>query len=350
MFKPLIVGLSGTELTDKEISFIHQHKPWGFILFARNIASVDQVYALTSHLRRLTNRVELPILIDQEGGRVARLRGQGWRQYPAAASFYAGYSQNPELALDAIRINAALQAAELRKIGVTVNCAPMIDVRTQQSHDIIGDRAFSHAPKEVAAYGKAVMEGLSSQGVLPIIKHIPGHGRALCDSHESLPKVDSALSELLQDFEPFIALNHAPLAMTAHILYQALDDAECATLSEHIIRQAIRGMIGFSGLLMTDDMSMKALSGTLDDLSLRALRAGCDLVLHCNGDIDEMTLIANALNIDNRFLALRTEKIFADLHLQKSPRSEQDLMEEYQEIMVRLNVNTLQQMQKNTRI
>ena len=138
--------------------------------------------------------------------------------------------------------------------------------------------------------------------------------------------------------------------MTAHILYQALDDAECATLSEHIIRQAIRGMIGFSGLLMTDDMSMKALSGTLDDLSLRALRAGCDLVLHCNGDIDEMTLIANALNLDNRFLALRTEKIFADLHLQKSPRSEQDLIEEYQEIMVRLNVNTLQQMQKNTRI
>jgi beta-N-acetylhexosaminidase len=347
MFKPLIVGLSGFVLTDDEISFMHQHKPWGVILFARNIHSVQQVYDLTSHLRRITNRVELPILIDQEGGRVARLRGEEWHSYPSAASFYETFKKNPELTLDAIRINAALQGAELRKIGVTVNCAPMVDVRNHNSHDIIGDRSFSQKPQEVALYGKAVIEGLSSQGVLPIIKHIPGHGRALCDSHEDLPKIDSSLNDLLKDFEPFIALNDAPLAMTAHILYQSLDHKECATLSEHVIRQAIRGMIGFSGLLMTDDMSMKALKGDLDILSIKALKAGCDLILHCNGKMNEMQQIANALEIDNRFLALRTEKVFADLHLKKSPRSEEDLIEEYQEIMSQLNLKTLQLSKNN---
>jgi len=341
MFKPLIVGLSGTTLTDEEINFIHKHKPWGFILFARNIESVEQVYALTSQLRRITNRVELPILIDQEGGRVARLRGDQWHDYPAAASFYPAYRENPELALDAVRINAALQGAELRKVGISVNCAPMIDVRYEDAHDIIGDRAFSTKPADVAAYGKAVMEGLTSQGIVPIIKHIPGHGRALCDSHEDLPKVDSSVNDLLQDFEPFIALNHAPLAMTAHILYQALDHTDCATLSEHVIRHAIRGMIGFTGLLMSDDISMKALNGPLDALSIKALQAGCDLILHCNGNIDEMRLIAEVIEFDSRFLALRTEKIFADLHLKKSPRSELDLMEEYNELMARLNVSTL---------
>jgi beta-N-acetylhexosaminidase len=347
MFKPLIVGLSGTVLSDDEISFIHQHKPWGFILFSRNIESVEQVYDLTSHLRRITNRVELPILIDQEGGRVARLRGSQWHSYPSAASFYETFKNYPELTLEAVRVNAALQGAELRKIGVTVNCAPMIDVRCSGAHDIIGDRAFSHKPNEVILYGKAVIDGLTSQGVIPVIKHIPGHGRALCDSHEDLPKIDSSLNDLLKDFEPFIALNNAPFAMTAHILYQALDNKECATLSEHIIRQAIRGMIGFSGLLMTDDMSMKALKGELDVLSLKALKAGCDLILHCNGNMFEMETIANVLEIDNRFLALRTEKVFADLHLKKSPRSEIDILEEYQEIMARLNLKKIEFLKNN---
>lgn len=342
MFKPLIVGLAGTELTNDEINFIHKHKPWGFILFARNVQTPDQVYALTSQLRRITNRVELPILIDQEGGRVARLKGPQWHDYPAAASFYPAYLKNPQLALDAIRLNAALQGAELRKVGISVNCAPMIDVRSADAHNIIGDRAFSTRPTEVIDYGKAVMDGLTSQGIVPIIKHIPGHGRALCDSHEELPKIDSSLQDLLQDFEPFIALNQAPLAMTAHILYQALDHTDCATISEHVIRHAIRGMIGFTGLLMSDDISMKALNGDLDALSTKALEAGCDLVLHCNGKIEEMRLIAQALEFDNRFLALRTEKIFADLHLKKSPRSEQDLMEEYHELMAKLNIETLQ--------
>ena len=342
MFKPFITGLAGTTLSQVEINFIKNHKPWGFILFARNIESVSQVYALTNHLREITGRVELPILIDQEGGRVARLRGEGWRSYPPAAFFYEGYLHNPTLALDAVRINAALQAAELRKIGVTVNCAPMVDVRTKNAHDIIGDRAFSDVPVEVAAYGKAVIDGLTSQGVLPVIKHIPGHGRALCDSHEDLPFVDNAINELCHDFEPFRLLNSAPLAMTAHILYDKLDNKNCATLSPQIIRQVIRGMIGFTGLLMTDDMSMKALNGNLDTLSIHALEAGCDLILHCNGKIDEMETIANSLPLDNWFLALKTEKIFADLHLQKSPRSEQDLLEEYQEIMSRLTVLSVQ--------
>jgi len=343
MFKPFITGLSGTMLSSDEIDFIKTHKPWGFILFTRNIESPSQVYALTSRLRDITGRVELPILIDQEGGRVARLRGDGWRQYPPAAFFHEGYLHNPNLALDAVRVNAALQAAELRKIGVTVNCSPMIDVRFKNAHNIIGDRAFSDKPQEVADYGKAVITGLTSQGVLPIIKHIPGHGRALCDSHEDLPFVDTTINELCQDFEPFRLLNDAPLAMTAHILYEKLDTQNCATLSPQIIRQVIRGMIGFTGLLMTDDMSMKALNGKLDSLSRQALQAGCDLILHCNGNITEMLEIANSLNFDNWFLALKTEKIFADLHQQKAPQSEQDLTEEYHEIMSRLTLLTVQQ-------
>ncbi len=343
MFKPLIVGLAGTEISQAEIDFIQTHKPWGFILFTRNIQSVSQVQDLTSHLRTITGRVELPILIDQEGGRVARLKGNEWRQYPPAAFFYEGYLHNPQLALHAVRINAALQAAELRKIGVTVNCSPMIDVRTKNAHDIIGDRAFSDNPTDVSLYGKAVIDGLTSQGIVPIIKHIPGHGRALCDSHEDLPFIDSPINELFTDFEPFKFLNTAPLAMTAHILYEALDDKACATLSPQIIRQVIRGMIGFTGLLMTDDMSMKALKGELDVLSNQALKAGCDLILHCNGKIDEMEKIANSLQNDKWFLALKTEKIFADLHLQKSPQSEQDLQEEYQEIMSKLNISVMKQ-------
>jgi beta-N-acetylhexosaminidase len=341
LFKPFITGVCGTVLSQEEIAFIKAHKPWGFILFARNVESVAQIYDLTSHLRDITGRTELPILIDQEGGRVARLRGEGWRQYPPAAFFHEGYLYNPELALDAVRLNAALQGAELRKIGVSVNCAPMIDVRSPQAHNIIGDRAFSDKPNDVADYGKAVIAGLTSQGILPVIKHIPGHGRALCDSHEDLPSVNNGIHELSQDFEPFRKLNDAPLAMTAHILYDKLDDKNCATLSPHIIRHVIRGMIGFTGLLMTDDMSMKALNGDLDILSNQALQAGCDLILHCNGNINEMQKIANSLSVDDYFLALKTEKIFADLHQQKSPQSEQDLLEEYQEIMSRLTLQIL---------
>lgn len=343
MFKPLIIGLSATELLPIEIDFIQTHKPWGVILFGRNIKSVSQVYELTSHLRSVTGRVELPILIDQEGGRVARLKGEGWRQYPSAAFFHENYHINPELSLDAVRINAALQAAELRKIGVNINCSPMIDVKIPQAHNIIGDRSFSDKPSEVALYGQSVIDGLTSQGVLPIIKHIPGHGRALCDSHEDLPTVDAPLEQLYQDFEPFKILNKAPLAMTAHILYNALDNQECATLSRNIIRQVIRGIIGFNGLLMTDDMSMKALKGELDILSLQAIKAGCDLILHCNGNMIEMQNIARVLEIDNWFLATFTEKIFSELHLKKSPRSEQDLLEEYQEITSKLMATTLQQ-------
>ena len=182
-----------------------------------------------------------------------------------------------------------------------------------------------------------------SQGIVPIIKHIPGHGRALCDSHDDLPCVDSPINELFHDFEPFRILNNAPLAMTAHILYEALDNKACATLSPQVIRQVIRGMIGFTGLLMTDDMSMKALKGDIAMLSKQALDAGCDLILHCNGNMAEMEKIANILECDRWFLALKTEKIFADLHLQKSPQSEQDLLEEYQEIMAKLTVSTIQQ-------
>lgn len=338
MLKPFIIGLEGKELTANEIDFIKENMPWGIILFARNIDSPTQVLKLTDKLRDITGRTELPILIDQEGGRVARLKGEGWRSYPAPAFFYDGYMINPDLGLETVRLNAALQAAELRRIGVNVNCSPMIDVRALMAHDIIGDRSFSTHAREVAEYGHAVVQGLTSQGVLPVIKHIPGHGRALCDSHFELPKISCQIHDLKDDFYPFRELNYAPLAMTAHILYDALDDKNCATLSAPIIRHVIRGMIGFTGLLMTDDMSMKALAGNLGDLSVKALDAGCDLILHCNGQFDEMVTIANALDFDTQFLELRTEKIFSDLHFQKSPQLEADLLQEYQESMMQITM------------
>ncbi|MEM6603704.1 MAG: beta-N-acetylhexosaminidase [Pseudomonadota bacterium] len=332
MAKPFIVGLAGTELTDNERAFLKENIPWGIILFKRNCDRPDQLRVLTDAIRDVYGTAEVPILIDQEGGRVQRLKSDHWRTYPAAASFYETYHHAPEKSLEYVRLNASLQASELKKMGVTVNCAPMIDVRAPGAHDIIGDRAFSEDENEVAAYGQAVIQGHIDQGILPVIKHIPGHGRAKCDSHEDLPVVESDLQTLQKDFKPFQILKDAPLAMTAHILYSVLDHKNCATLSSEVIKHVIRGMIGFNGLLMSDDISMKALKDDIKSLTRNILAAGCDLVLHCNGHFDEMVQISDVIEAESDMLDFRTNQMWNKLFMQASPRADDDLMQEYAEL------------------
>lgn len=336
--KPLIVGLEGLVLTANEIDFLKTQKPWGVIIFKRNCETPAQIRALTDSIKEIYNTEEVPILIDQEGGRVARLKGKDFRTYPSADFFYQIYQKDPEQALALVRLNASLQASELYHLGITVNCAPMIDVRHPSAHDIIGDRAFGENPADVALYGDAVIKGLMDQNILPIIKHMPGHGRSLCDSHHDLPIVDANWRELQQDFFPFKVLNRCPLAMTAHIRYTCLDDSLPATMSKDIIQQVIRGWLGFSGILMGDDISMQALKGNIADLALKSLEAGCDLVLHCNGQFDEMQAITDKIPEACPILGYRTQAMWQTLFEAASPRADDDLLMEYQELMMRHNV------------
>ncbi|MDZ4381390.1 MAG: beta-N-acetylhexosaminidase [Parvibaculum sp.] len=289
-----IYGCTGPELSAGEKTFFRDAQPWGFILFARNIVSPDQVLHLTAALREAAGR-DVPILIDQEGGRVQRLRPPHWRSWPAGRRYGEVYERNAEKGLRAAYLGARLMAAELRSTGITVDCLPVLDVPVPGAHDVIGDRAYAGEPGAVAALGLAAAEGLMAGGVLPVMKHIPGHGRAGVDSHEKLPVVDASLDELdRMDFAPFRALRTMPFAMTAHVIYTALDPDNPATTSAAVIRDTIRGRIGFEGLLMSDDLSMKALRGGLAERTRAALAAGCDLVLHCNGDMAEMEAVAAA--------------------------------------------------------
>ncbi|MGC2854074.1 beta-N-acetylhexosaminidase [Novispirillum sp. DQ9] len=286
-----ILGCAGPALSAEERRFFADADPFGFILFARNIESPDQLRALTASLRDTVGR-EAPILIDQEGGRVRRLRPPTWRDAPAMRPFGDLHAADPEAAARALRLNVLLMALELRGLGVDVDCAPVLDVPVAGAHDIIGDRAFSLDPAVVATLGRVVADAFLEGGVYPVIKHIPGHGRAMADSHFDLPVVDAPLDDLrARDFVPFKALGDAPFAMTAHIVYTALDAARPATTSPTVIDGIIRGELGFSGLLMTDDLSMKALTGRFEDRASASLEAGCDLVLHCNGDMAEMTAV-----------------------------------------------------------
>ncbi len=289
MSKPVIFGCAGKTLSKEEREFFTKHQPYGFILFARNIETPEQVKALVNELRS-TVKHHAPILIDQEGGRVCRLKPPHWPHPPACGAFES--AEEPEQAA----YNSGKDIAmELSALGIDVDCAPMIDVRQKDAHDIVGDRAFSDNPEKVIKLGRAFMKGLQDGGVEPIIKHIPGHGRAKSDSHLELPVVDASLEELRKtDFAPFKALNEAPYAMTAHIIYKAIDPENCATQSKKVI-DIIRNEIGFKGQLMTDDLSMKALTGTFKERTKRSLAAGCDLILHCNGEMKEMLEIASAL-------------------------------------------------------
>jgi beta-N-acetylhexosaminidase len=291
-----IYGCSATGLSAAEKSFFREAQPWGFILFARNINDAGQVAALVRELRETVDDDKAPILIDQEGGRIARLKPPNWHARPPAARFGALHDTNPEIAREAVYLNARLIAHDLASLGINVDCLPVLDVPIPGAHDVIGDRAFSTDPATVITLGKAQIEGLIDGGVLPVMKHIPGHGRAAADSHLNLPRVAASAEKLsASDFVTFRSLDTCPIAMTAHVVYESIDPQRPATTSPKVIRDVIRGEIGFDGLLMSDDLSMKALDGPLSVRAKQALFAGCDLVLHCNGDIDEMREVASVV-------------------------------------------------------
>jgi beta-N-acetylhexosaminidase len=291
--RAFITGVSGPELNAAEREFIRAERPWGFILFKRNVETPTQVITLVRELRKAAGGPETPVLIDQEGGRVQRLGPPHWPVYPAGAAFGVLYDIDPYLGLSAARLSARLIAADLIDLGVTVDCLPLADVPVPGADAVIGNRAYGTMPDKVAAIGRAVTEGLEQGGVLPVLKHIPGHGRATADTHFRLPVVDNSRAELEQtDFAAFQPLADLPMAMTAHVVFSALDPAHPATTSATIVEQVIRGMIGFQGLLMSDDVSMNALAGSLAERSRAIFAAGCDMVLHCNGKFDEMRQVA----------------------------------------------------------
>lgn len=302
LFKPVIYGLKGTSLNDDEKYFFSKNSCVGFILFSRNIVDKIQLKKLTDSLRELMEG-EVLILIDQEGGRVARLAPPIWNTYPAGKYFSDLYQQDPQNAKQKLFENYAQIARDLVEVGINVDCAPVLDVLNPKTHKVIGDRAFGENPHQVADLGIEVCNGLLSCGVYPVIKHIPGHGRGACDSHLELPIVDASLQELREvDFAPFKALNSQKFAMTAHILYNAIDKNNCATISKNAI-DLIRHEIGFENILMSDDISMKALNQSFAIKTKAILEAGCDLVLHCNGEMTEMLEINSALpNFNENFL------------------------------------------------
>src|ERR1700755_494629 len=291
--RAFITGVSGLTPTHAEREFIRAERPWGFILFRRNIKTPSQVSVLVSELRDLVGDADAPILIDQEGGRVQRFGPPHWPVYPPGAVFGTLYDIDRTLGLTAARVSARLIAGELIALGVTLGCLPLADVPIAGADAVIGNRAYGTEPGKVAAIARAVTEGLEQGGVLPVLKHIPGHGGATAHTHFRLPVVDTTRAELERtDFAAFQPLADLPMAMTAHVVFSALDPAHPATTSATIIEQVIRGVIGFQGLLMSDDVSMTALSGSIAERTRAIVAAGCDMILHCNGDLDEMRAVA----------------------------------------------------------
>ena len=291
--KAFTAGCLGHSLTADEAAFFRDEKPWGFILFLRNIDTPQQVRQLCAELRAAVGDPNAPILIDQEGGRVMRLKPPHWQKYPPAASLGRLYRQNKNQGLRATWLMSRLIADDLLDLGITINCLPVLDVLARDAHDAIGDRAYGNSPQMVAELGRAACEGLLSGGVMPVVKHMPGQGRSSQDSHYDLPVVAATARELEEnDFVPFKALADISMAMTAHIVYPAFDPDNPATTSSTIISRIIRDNIGFDGLLMSDDVSMNALSGDCGQRSKAVFDAGCDIVLHCNGNMEEMRLVA----------------------------------------------------------
>jgi len=293
--KPVIFGIAGPTLSPDETAFFAEAQPAGYILFKRNCVNPAQLRALTDSLRTLHGRDDLLIMIDQEGGRVARMQPPVWPAFPAGAAFDRLFQVAPASAIEAARANAHALALMLAEAGINVDAAPLLDVRVEGASDVIGDRALGSDPLAVAALGRAVLDGLRRGGVVGIVKHMPGHGRALVDSHEALPTVDADLWELERDIAPFRTLRDAPMGMTAHIIYTAWDAQQPASRSPSVIAEIIRGSIGFDGLLMSDDLDMKALEGSVPDRAAAVVAAGCDLALNCWARMDEMVGIADAL-------------------------------------------------------
>jgi len=309
---PAIFGLSGLVLTDDERAFFRDADPAGYILFGRNVQTRAQLRALTDELRAIHGREHLFICIDQEGGRVARMRPPEWPAYPPGEVFDRLYDLAPVSAIAAARANGQALGLDLAEAGISVDCTPLLDVRQPGAHDVIGDRALGSEPMRVAALGRAVLDGLAAAGVAGVIKHLPGHGRAQADSHRELPTVTASEAELERDLAPFRALAHVPIAMTGHIRFTAWDAENPATLSPFVVQTIIRERIGFAGLLLTDDIDMAALSGTIPERSVRAIAAGCDVVLNCWARMDDMIGMAKVLPAMTEEGAARLEQA---LHL-----------------------------------
>lgn len=291
--RAFIIGVSGLALTADEIAFIADARPWGLILFARNIAEPEQVARLVAAFRTVLGDGDAPVLIDQEGGRVQRLRQPYWADYPPANLIGHLFAMDPEAGRRAAYLKARLIGADLAEIGISVDCAPTLDLAVEGAHQIIGERALAAEPGPIITLAEAAMRGFAEAGVLPVVKHMPGHGRGLVDSHLDLPVVATSRAELEEtDFAPFRALADAPLGMSAHIIYSAIDPDNTATLSRTVIGDVIRGSIGFKGVLMTDDLGMKALPGSFREKTERAIAAGVDLALHCSGAMPEMIDVA----------------------------------------------------------
>jgi len=291
--RAFISGIAGLTLSADEQAFIRESQPWGFILFKRNVQTPAQVSALVRELRDVADVPDAPVLIDQEGGRVQRLGPPHWPVYPPGELFGRLYDFDSALGLQAARLSARLIADDLLQLGITVDCLPLADVPVPGADAVIGNRAYGTDPAKVAAIARAVTDGLEQGGVLPVLKHIPGHGRATADTHFQLPTIDTSEAELdTTDFAAFRPLAELPMAMTAHVVFSAIDPAHPATTSATMIERVIRGQIGFQGLLMSDDVSMNALAGTIADRTRAIIAAGCDMVLHCNGKLDEMQAVA----------------------------------------------------------
>lgn len=305
---PAIFSLSGLQLTADERAFFQEADPAGYILFGRNVQDRAQLRALTDDLRSIHGREKLLISTDQEGGRVARMKPPEWDAYPPQGAFAQLYAIAPASAIQAARANAQLLALDLHEVGITVDYLPLLDVRVEGAHDVIGDRALGAEPMQVAALGRAVLDGLARGGVAGCIKHMPGHGRAMVDSHKHLPMVTASDAELETDIAPFASLADAPMAMTAHIRFTAWDADHPATQSVFVIEQIIRKRIGFAGLLLTDDIDMQALGGTIPERSARAHKAGCDLILNCWAKLDEMQGTVEALPAMSEVTAARLER------------------------------------------
>lgn len=332
--RAFISGCSGHRLTADETAFFRDADPWGLILFARNVGDAAQISRLTAEFRAAVSRADAPVLIDQEGGRVQRIKPPLAAAHVPAAVYGAMYAADPAGALAAVRLGAMLIGAELAELGITVDCLPVLDLQVEGADRIVGDRSYASDPRVVGALGRAATEGLLAAGVLPVVKHMPGHGRAGADSHISLPRVDTPRAVLeASDFLPFRAMADAPLAMTAHVLYESLDPERCATISPRVIAEIIRGWIGFDGALMSDDLSMQALGGTLGERAAASLDAGCDLVLHCNGKLDEMRAVADRTPRLAGDAARRAEAALARLAAPRPPVEIAALRNDYADAM-----------------
>ncbi len=320
---PAIFGVSGPQLTADERAFFREADPAGYILFGRNCLDQQQLRALTDDLRSIHGRERLLVSIDQEGGRVARLRPPHWSPYPAAEAFARLYDIAPASAIAAARANATAMGLELGAMGITVDYHPPLDLRVPGAHDVIGDRAFGSDPTAVAALGRAVLEGLAAGGVTGCIKHMPGHGRSDVDTHKALPTVTASAAELEDDLAPFRTLSHALIGMTGHLVFTAWDTENPATLSATIIRDIIRGAIGFDGLLLTDDIDMEALGGTIPERAARAHAAGCDIILNCWAKMDDMAGICEVLPAMSETTAARLDRVLAGTRIAPALAPEQ---------------------------